>query len=96
MNEPADFDWDNENETEHFEKHYVRFEQGIWVFLDPNRLEALDNRHDYGEERFNVIGQVDELILNVTFTMRDKTARIISARRASRKERERYAANKPE
>ena len=60
------------------------------VFLDDQRLEDTDLRRDYGEERINVIGFVDGLVLHVTYMRRGDMARLISARLADREERRRY------
>ena len=58
-------------------------------------LEYEDNRRDYGERRISAIGRVDGVDLTVIYTDRVVGAvherRIISARRSSRRERERYA-----
>jgi uncharacterized DUF497 family protein len=59
-------------------------------------LDELDDREDYGEERFNRIGIVEGQLLVVTYTGRvdedsgDDIIRIISARPAERRERRRY------
>jgi uncharacterized DUF497 family protein len=64
------------------------------VFRDESRIDWVDERFDYGEERRNATGMVDGLRLTVTYTMRDEeTARIISVRPASRRERKRYVQN---
>src|SRR5215217_1344526 len=53
---------------------------GGWRPQSALRLEHPDTRHDYGEERVNVIGTVDGYVLHVTYTMRGQVGRIISAR----------------
>ena len=60
------------------------------VFTDPCAIERLDDREDYGENRFNIIGMVDGRLLFVAYTLRDDTIRIISARGAEPHERRRY------
>jgi uncharacterized DUF497 family protein len=90
MGSPTEFDWDDEKAARNEEKHGVPFEAAVDVFMDPNRVEHPDTRHDYGEERVNVIGAVDGYVLHVTYTMRGPIGRIISARLASRKERKYY------
>ncbi|MDB5557253.1 MAG: hypothetical protein JWQ36_187 [Enterovirga sp.] len=84
------FEWDEDKAALNIAKHGVSFEAAIQVFADPERLEEVDRRRDYGEARFNTIGVVDGFHLTVTWTPRRGVARIISARRASREERERY------
>ena len=92
MRNPVSFEWRELNEAAHVAKHGVPFALAAAVFLDPRRLVRVDRRHDYGEDRYNVIGVVDGRCLNVTFAMRADTAWIISARQASRKERAFYHA----
>jgi uncharacterized protein len=87
---PAAFEWDDAKAAKNDSKHGVSFEAAMRVFDDPNRLEEMDRRRDYGELRFNVVGVVDGYHLTVTWTPRGDAARIISARRASREERDRY------
>jgi hypothetical protein len=49
-----------------------------------------DRRQDYGEERFILLGMVQERLLAVSYTMRGERVRIISARFAEPQERRRY------
>jgi uncharacterized DUF497 family protein len=91
MNAPTDFAWDDAKAASNLAEHGVPMQAGADVFLDPNRLDAMDARKNYGEERRNAIGLVGGVVLHVTYTMRDgDTARLISVRLASRKERKRY------
>jgi uncharacterized protein len=53
-------------------------------------LETPDDRRDYGEERITALGIAQGFELFVVYTMRSRNRRIISARRASRHERETY------
>lgn len=64
-------------------------------FLDPRRLVAEDERRAYRERRFRVLGVVDRRVLFVVCTWRGGMCRLISARRASARERRRYAAGDP-
>ena len=57
---------------------------------DPFALEWIDDREDYGEERTNLLGMCDAIILRRTFTERGDRIRIISARRAERDEQDDY------
>ena len=70
--------------------HGVTFEVATLVFGDPFALEWLDDREDYGEDRFVIIGTVDGRLLVVAYTMRDDVYRIISARGAEPYERRQY------
>jgi uncharacterized protein len=84
------FEWDEQKATANLAKHGVPFEFATRVFLDPYRLEMIDNREDYGEIRYKAIGMVDERLLVVIYTIRNPQIRLISARRAERYERRQY------
>ena len=92
MDEDA-FEWDRNKAAENYAKHGVSFEAAKKVFNDPFALEFVDDREDYGEERFNIIGIVDGRLLYVTYTMRSDRVRIISARGAEPHERRSYHEN---
>jgi uncharacterized DUF497 family protein len=85
-----EFEWDANKNLLNRQKHGIRFEDAIHIFDDENRIEQPDVRNEYGEERWKTIGLVFGIVFSVIFTMRDIAIRIISARRASRKEREEY------
>ncbi len=88
-----DFEWDAEKAQKNLEKHGVRFEIASAVFIDPNRITVIDDRFDYGEERLVTLGQTYDGILVVVTTERDEgqVIRIISARKANKRERRTYA-----
>jgi uncharacterized DUF497 family protein len=60
------------------------------VFKDPFAIEWEDDREDYGEQRFNIIGMVNGRLLFVAYTLKGETIRIISARGAEPYERRYY------
>jgi hypothetical protein len=67
--------------------------EAITAFDDPFALVAVDTRHSTpNEERTWLIGAADVAVLVIVYTTRDagEVLRIISARRASRRERKRY------
>jgi uncharacterized protein len=84
------FEWDKPKAKRNFEKHGVSFELAQNVFKDPFAVEFLDDREDYDEERFVLIGTVDREILLVAYAERKDATRIISARRATAHEQEIY------
>jgi uncharacterized DUF497 family protein len=88
MSEP--FEWDEAKAAENHAKHGVSFETTIKVFRDPFAIERLDDRQDYGEERFILIGTAEEAVITVVYTERNGRFRIISARRATRHEQDDY------
>ena len=87
------YEWDNAKAAENLRKHGVDFADAIAALEDPNRLEELDSRFEYGEERLQAIGMAHGGILFVIVTLRDQDlCRIISARKATRHEQDRYYA----
>lgn len=61
------------------------------MFKDPFAIERLDDRQDYGEERFVLIGMAEgKVLLFVAYTERGERIRLISARRATQYEQEDY------
>jgi uncharacterized DUF497 family protein len=60
------------------------------VFKDVFAIERLDDRLNYGEDRYVVIGMVEGRLLSVAYTMRNDVVRIISARGASPLEKRQY------
>ena len=88
------YEWDTAKSVENRRKHGVDLVDAIVAIEDPNRLEELDARFDYGESRSRIIGMAIGNVLFVITTMRgDETCRIISARRATRNEQDRYYAD---
>jgi uncharacterized protein len=85
-----DFEWDEAKAAENDAKHGVSFAAAIEVFKDPFAIERLDDRMDYGEDRYIVLGMVDGRILCVVYTLRNGTIRIISARGAEPHEGRQY------
>lgn len=78
----AEFEWDPAKAALNLRKHKVSFPYATRVFLDPDRLEKLDSREDYDEDRWVVLGRVDEFMLVVVYTLRGTRIRLISARKA--------------
>jgi uncharacterized DUF497 family protein len=83
-------DWDEAKAKVNYAKHGVRFDDPRRVFDDPFAVEFVDDREDYGEVRFNIIGMVDARLLLVAYTLRNDVIRIISARGAVSYEKRRY------
>lgn len=83
------FEWDSEKARINKLKHKVSFETAANVFFDENRIERLDDEHSDNEERWQVIGMIED-ILFVIYTEREDRTRIISARKANRAERRIY------
>ncbi len=86
-----DFEWDPIKADVNLAKHGVDFEDAIRVFDDPVAAVQVDPRSYPGEVRYRVIGSVKCVVLFVCYTVRGQRHRIISARRANRREREAYS-----
>ena len=85
-----DFEWDDAKAAQNYAKHGVTFEAACDVFKDPFAIEEIDDRHDYGEERWTIIGAARGRLLFVAYTMRNDSVRIISARAAEPYEEREY------
>jgi uncharacterized protein len=89
------FEWDSAKARANVLKHGVSFEEAATVFLDPEALDGPDLRHSSAEpRRFRLGRSAAARILMVAYAERRRgdgqVIRIISARRASRKERKAY------
>ncbi len=86
------FEWDQNKAEANLRKHGISFDLGITVFDDPNALIAPDPKHSSVEHREWIIGESDNGALVVIFTKRleGRVYRIISARRANKRERRLY------
>ncbi len=87
------FDWDNKKAKSNVKKHDVSFEEAQTVFFDDMAVQFWDESHSRKEERFLMLGLSNKLrILLVVHCFResDSTIRIISARKATKKEMKEY------
>ena len=89
-----EFEWNEDKSQRNRTKHGISFETATLVFNDPNHL-SIQDRFEDGEERWQTLGQVNNLvIILVAHTVRiensDEIIRIISARKATRAERQYY------
>ncbi len=85
------FEWDAAKARANLSKHGVTFEDASSVFDDPFRLIFADPDHSIEEDRFIIVGGTTEgVILVVSSVERRDSWRLISARKATRFERESY------
>lgn len=92
------FDWDKQKAVANKKKHGVFFEEASTVFYDEDALEFHDPEHSEDEDRFIMLGlSFKTRVLVVCHCVRASGAviRIISARRATKHEAERYWEVKP-
>jgi hypothetical protein len=83
------FTWDARKRIDNFRKHGLDFAQAYGIF-DAYTLTEEDTREPYGERRFFTLGILHGVIVAVTHTERGDGIRIISLRKASRYETEKY------
>jgi uncharacterized DUF497 family protein len=86
-----EFEWHTTKAEANLDAHGVSFDSATTVFKDPFAVERLDDRADYGERRFVIIGTAEgQVVLFVAYTEREERIRIISARRATQHEQDDY------
>ena len=85
------FEWDEGNIDKSYLKHGITPNETEESFLDQKAIINRDVNHSQTEERFILLGKTfAKKLLIVVFTIRERKLRIISARKASRKERREY------
>lgn len=90
------FEWDPQKAARNLAKHGVSFEEAATVFADPLGRIASDPRHSVDEERFVLLGLSErQRLVAVMFAERGEAIRVISARRAIRRERRDYEQRAP-
>lgn len=93
------FEWDSEKAKVNRQKHKVDFEQAATVFQDPQALSIYDSDHSGNEDRWITMGLASHGVLVVVHhtyeQVNEKTAtiRIISSRKATRREKKQYEEN---
>jgi hypothetical protein len=88
------FEWDPDKDAWNYVKHGIRFETAAMVFDDPYHVSQLDRVVD-GEERWRTMGLIGGLVIVIvahTYCEQngEETVRIISARKATKRERKHY------
>lgn len=90
------FDWDPNKAKTNLKKHGIGFEQASTIFLDPGMISVFATEHSEDEDRWATMG-IDSngmlLVVVHTFQQLDASScriRIISARKATRKESKQY------
>jgi uncharacterized DUF497 family protein len=87
------FQWNEAKNRENKRKHGVSFEEAQTVFLDENAIRYLDPDHSTDEDRFLMLGisfKLRVLVVCHCYRMSDSVIRIISARKANKKETSDY------
>ena len=92
-----DFIWDEDKNKKNVISHKISFEEAKTVFFDPNAKVIYDPDHSEDEDRFIILGLsklLNILVVCHCYRENEKIIRIISARKATPKEREQYGGNK--
>ena len=85
------FEWDSRKARSNLSKHGISFEEASTIFGDSFSLTVPDPDHSITERRYITVGRAfSGNLLVVVHTDRGNNIRIISARRASRRERRVY------
>ena len=85
-----EFEWDEFKDISNKNKHGIDFNDAKEIFKDQISKVSPDLRKDYQEDRWKIIGEIFGIIISVIYTNRNGVTRLISARKASGKEREEY------
>jgi uncharacterized protein len=88
------FEWDKAKSETTLAERGFDFAYAALLFDDPYRIEREDVRRDYGEPRWQTIGEIEGRVFLLVFTLRDAVTRIISARRAHDNEAKEYQDGK--
>ncbi|XCN73274.1 MAG: BrnT family toxin [Candidatus Electrothrix aestuarii] len=89
------FEWNPDKAERNLRKHGISFEEAETVFDDPLFITVLDEEHAVDEERYITLGlsETGRLLL-IAHTDRQGAIRIISARKATKRERRFYEESK--
>ena len=91
-----EYECDEAKATSNLLKHGVSFTAAARALEDPRKLEMIDDRFDYGEERIqSLCMDRGRVLFIVTGTRDENTCRIVSARKATRHEQEKYFESGP-
>ncbi|WP_334181140.1 BrnT family toxin [Methylobacter sp.] len=93
---PMNFKWDENKSGICFDQPGFDSAYVVQAFIDPNRLIKKDNRWDYAEDRYQLLGSIAQRMFCIVYTLRGSTIRIISARKANQREVNRYENSKNE
>lgn len=85
------FEWDENKNKSNRKKHSVWFEEAQQVFDDPNAILYFDKDHSSDEDRYVLLGLSNtRLLVVIHVQINNKTIRLISARKATKKEKVTY------
>lgn len=82
--------WDEQKRQKTLQERELDFSDALEVFTQPH-LKIIDDRMDYGEQRFIVVGFLKKRMLILVYTPRGETKHIISMRKANEREIKKYS-----
>jgi uncharacterized DUF497 family protein len=85
----VNFEWDEKKRQANITKHGLDFKDAEAIFSAPV-VATIDRRKSYSENRWAALGQLKGVIVYLAYTIRGEVIRVISMRRASKKERKIY------
>ena len=88
-----EFEWDDTKSDACLVERGFDFAYAIRAFLDDDRIVGRDLRRDYGEDRYRLLGAIEDRVFVVIYTTRGSAIRIISARKANGGEVREYEQN---
>lgn len=95
MTSNVDYEWDEDKADANLAKHGVSFESVV-DFEWPTAVVNVDDRKDYGEDRYRAFGFIGDRLHSLAFTPRDGKCRVISLRKANRREVNYYVSQQGE
>jgi uncharacterized DUF497 family protein len=78
------FQWDDAKAASNWRDHGVTFVHATKAITDPFAIDWIDDRESYGEDRINLLGMSNGVVLHATYKDLAERIRIISARKAER------------
>lgn len=86
-----EFEWDKKKAKSNLDKHGVSFDEAVSAFFDDFARVKPDSDHSLGEERWILMGySYNNKLLTISFSDRNGSVRIISARKSTKSERKQY------
>ena len=88
-------EWDEAKSVRCTRERGFSFADAARAFADPDGVVESDDRFDYGENRFRLLGRIESRLFVVVYTTRGETIRIISAQKANIREQQRHDPRSP-
>lgn len=85
-----EFEWDNAKAELNAKSHKISFQTAQKVFNDPGALPIEDTDSSWEEDRYRKIGSAEGRVITLSYTYRGDVIRLISARRATKREKDDY------